>query len=215
MYLFHGVHPKKITVPALILTLLFTALAGSHEKDFYLIKTDDSGGLLWNRTYHPPYPFALQNYQRCFVSIATTKDGGYILAGRDSVCAWLIETDSEGNEQWNHHYDPSGNSARVFSVAVELADGCYVVLEGSTVVVMDSFGNLLWSATCGTGYKDGVHSVVTTEDGGFVVAGSLNINVWLAKFASEASSTFPNLWVVVTTVAVISVAVIVYLWRKK
>ena len=29
MFLFHGVHPKKITAPALILTLLFTALAGS------------------------------------------------------------------------------------------------------------------------------------------------------------------------------------------
>ena len=29
MFLFHGVHPKKISAPALILTLLFTALAGS------------------------------------------------------------------------------------------------------------------------------------------------------------------------------------------
>jgi hypothetical protein len=29
MFLFHGVHPKKITVPALVLTLLFSALAGS------------------------------------------------------------------------------------------------------------------------------------------------------------------------------------------
>ena len=29
MFLFHGVRPKKITVPALILTLLFSALAGS------------------------------------------------------------------------------------------------------------------------------------------------------------------------------------------
>jgi hypothetical protein len=29
MYLFHGVHPKKISVPALVLTLLFSALAGS------------------------------------------------------------------------------------------------------------------------------------------------------------------------------------------
>jgi hypothetical protein len=29
MFLFHGVHPKKITVPALILTLLASALAGS------------------------------------------------------------------------------------------------------------------------------------------------------------------------------------------
>jgi hypothetical protein len=29
MTLFHGVHPKKITVPALVLTLLFSALAGS------------------------------------------------------------------------------------------------------------------------------------------------------------------------------------------
>jgi lipopolysaccharide export LptBFGC system permease protein LptF len=29
MTLFHGVHPKKITVPALVLTLFFSALAGS------------------------------------------------------------------------------------------------------------------------------------------------------------------------------------------
>ena len=29
MFLFHGVHPMKISVPALILTLLFTALAGN------------------------------------------------------------------------------------------------------------------------------------------------------------------------------------------
>jgi hypothetical protein len=53
MFLFHGVHPKRISVPALILTLLFAALAGS------LLTNQAAANPMTQRTWpynHPPSP---------------------------------------------------------------------------------------------------------------------------------------------------------------
>ena len=52
MYLSHGVHPKKITAPALILTLLFTALAGS----LLVNMTAANFGMLYYPWSPPPIP---------------------------------------------------------------------------------------------------------------------------------------------------------------
>jgi uncharacterized membrane protein YjfL (UPF0719 family) len=59
--------------------------------DFWLIKTDLYGNMLWNRTYGGDRA----------VCVIQTREGGYVMAG-DSVDDYmlLVKTDSSGNEQW-------------------------------------------------------------------------------------------------------------------
>lgn len=72
------------------------------------------------------------------MSIQQTSDGGYILAGYtesfgDNFDAWLIKTDTEGNEQWNKTF---GGIKDDFTYEVQQTrDGGYI-LVGKT----NSFG---------------------------------------------------------------------------
>ncbi|MCL4429981.1 MAG: hypothetical protein M1167_04430 [Chloroflexi bacterium] len=66
---------------------------------FWLAIMDPLGNLLENQYYNVS---DLPNYSQSF---AQTIDGGYILAGGDGSNAWLVKTDSSGNEQWRQSYE--------------------------------------------------------------------------------------------------------------
>ena len=69
---------------------------GSGGNDFYLVKTDSNGNMLWDRTYGG------EQYDSAN-SIIVTSDGGYAIAGGTSSFGsgdtdfWLIKTDEYGN----------------------------------------------------------------------------------------------------------------------
>jgi hypothetical protein len=101
-----------------------------------LIKTDVNGEMLWEKYYG-----ILENTQENTVgrSLYITADGGFILAGYTEKIssgladAWLIKTDSEGNEIWKKTYGREGDD-RFYSV-IQTADGGYI-MTGYT----DSYG---------------------------------------------------------------------------
>jgi len=101
-----------------------------------LIKTDDNGEIVWEKYYGN-----LENADENTVgrSLDITSDGGYVLAGYTEniltglADAWLIKTDSEGNEIWKKMYGREGDD-RLYSVQ-QTSDGGYI-LAGYT----DSFG---------------------------------------------------------------------------
>jgi hypothetical protein len=103
---------------------------GAGQTDVWLVRTDASGNMLWNRTYGGT-DFDYAN------ALVQTGDGGYALAGgANSTIAgdfWLIKTDANGNMQWNQTYGGTGlDEARAL---VQTHDGGYA-LAGSTT----SFG---------------------------------------------------------------------------
>ncbi|MDH5770169.1 MAG: hypothetical protein OEZ25_02620, partial [Candidatus Bathyarchaeota archaeon] len=136
------------------------ALAGSTlsfglgAADIYLVKTDSSGNMQWNKRYGGDY------WDRAY-SVVQTGDGGYALAGyTESYGAgsddfWLVKTDSSGNMQWSKTYGgTNGDSA--YSL-VQTGDGGYA-LAGQTysygtgngdawLVKTDASGNMQWSQT--------------------------------------------------------------------
>jgi len=101
--------------------------AGSH--DFWLVNTDSDGNKRWSNTFGGAGDDGAYSVQQ-------TSDGGYILAGftgsysADSYGdAWLVKTDSNGNNVWNKTFGGTGgDGARSVQ---QTTDGGYI-LAGRT-----------------------------------------------------------------------------------
>ena len=138
-------------------------------------------------------------------SIQETIDGGYVFTGStgsgDYNEAWLIKTDSQGNEDWNQTFG-GGNYDRGNSVQ-QTNDGGYIITgeisssgNGSSDVLLiktDHNGIKEWKRTFGGGDYDRGYSVKQTRDGGFIIVGSTQSNgdsyndVWLIKADSQGN----------------------------
>jgi PKD repeat protein len=175
-----------------------TRSSGAGSEDFWLIKTDSNGIELWNET------FGGDGFDRAYVvQIAT--DNGYVLAGStesNGAClsdAWLLKTDSNGNEQWNRTFGGLG-SDRATSLQ-QTADGGYI-FAGTTasygqgksdcwLLKTDSNGTEQWNRTFGGANWDSANSVQQTADSGFIVAGCTwsysagYDDIWLIKLKAE------------------------------
>jgi len=172
----------------------------------YLVKTDASGNELWSKTYGGTGTSDDRAY-----TILETPDHGFILAGSNFYSlteqdAWLIRTDSAGNELWNRTY---GGSARdVFYSIAEAFEGGYLIagLTYSTgagesdlwIVKTDADGNELWAKTYGGATIDAARSIKRTSDQGYyIIAGYTNsfgagdYDAWYMKFGEPSAVEEP------------------------
>jgi len=179
------------------------ALAGMHEEDFWLVRTDSAGNMEWNKTYDGG---GVNEYARVVIQ---TSDGGYALAGySDSSGAgwedfWLVKTDEDGNTQWNKTYGGI-NYDWGFSVC-ETVDGGYA-LAGQTysfgvglgdfwLVKTDVVGNVEWNMTYGGSGDECAYSIIQTTDGSYALAGRTTLSgsdtsywdFWLIKIDSSGN----------------------------
>lgn len=167
------------------------ALAGSDR----ILKMDVNGIEEWSQTY------VGQNYVGLF-SIQQTIDNGYIAAGNTSAFLssssdlWLLKTDENGVEEWNHAFGAGNYNDSAFSVQ-QTIDGGYIV-GGRTnsfgagnsdfwLLKTDEDGVEEWSQTFGgTGYEEAYYTQQTT-DGGYIIAGNTSSfgagsdDIWLVK----------------------------------
>jgi parallel beta-helix repeat protein len=175
----------------------YTTSSVAGDSDFWLVKTNSSGGMEWNRTYGEA------SEDIAFTAIQTG-DGGYALAGHTYSSStgydfWLVKTDLLGNMEWNKTYGGSGTD-QAYSM-VEASDGGYV-LAGHTkssgaglsdfwLVRTDPTGTLNWSRPYGGSKTDIAHSVARTGDGGYVIVGRTQsygaglTDAWLIKTDSS------------------------------
>ena len=159
------------------------SIVGKLE-DYFLVKTDSYGNLMWNKTYGGG------RHREYSPSVVETVEGGYALAGHSlsmitgDYSSWLVKTDANGNMEWNQTY--SGGGSILTSSLVQTSDGGFA-LGGTTpnkflLFKTDEFGNMQWNQT----YREGGGPLILTSDGGFAFAGSYRnedtySDAWLIK----------------------------------
>ena len=176
-----------------------------------LIKTDSDGKVIWNQTYGD-----LGKYRIPEVNCAIkTADEGYLLGGfLSGRNAWVIKTDADGKMQWNQTY---GGANSAITCVHLTKDGGYIMSAVSNftqawILKTDAEGNQIWNATFPgatfpVALEANFNSVIQTKDGGYVVLGTKEGNVWLFKIANPKSS-FSEVEMIAISAASILVVVI-------
>ena len=158
--------------------------------DFWIIKLDDQGVLVWQKTLGG-------SGQDLLRSIQHTNDNGYIVAGISSSTdgdvtgnhgdfdIWVVKLNEDGNLQWQKSY---GGSESDFAYSVQqTTDGGYIVAGGSYsndgdvtgnhgdgdywVLKLNSTGNIQWQKTLGGTNWETARSIQQTLDGGYIICG--------------------------------------------
>ncbi|MCB0375558.1 MAG: hypothetical protein KDD04_06535, partial [Sinomicrobium sp.] len=173
------------------------------ENDFWLLKIDGEGNVVWSKTYGGSGEDIGQ-------SVIQTADGGYAIAGYSQSSdgdgsnnegfhdQWLLKLDDQGNIEWENSFGFAGHD-HAYDV-LQTADGGYL-LSGFTditasggqgnygksaealhgvgefwAVKTDASGTLQWSRYFGGTNNDRAYAVVQANDGGFVLTGFAESN---------------------------------------
>jgi len=154
-----------------------TDSSGAGGTDLYLLRTDASLNVLWERTFGGP-GYDIGN------EVRICPDGGFVVVGHTSsngagkADLWLLKTDAEGRQVWSKTF---GTPEDDWGFAVLLTDGGGYIAAGSSgdiaanqdifVVRTDEAGNEVWTRTYG-GDKDENGDGLAAVEGGYVVSGT-------------------------------------------
>ena len=145
-----------------------------NDLDSYFLKTDLNGNIIWAKTY------GSSKYES-ISSGGQTSDGGYFMAGIRGIQSWIMysflaKTDNNGNILWSKNYFAMG----FLGSALQTTDGGFI-LEGinagdqkAYLVKTDNNGDVLWTKTYGGRIREDGFSIQQTEEGGSIVAGSID-----------------------------------------
>lgn len=170
--------------------------------DAWIIKLDNSGNLLWQKTYGG----YSDEYAR---SVTETADGGLLVAAilnidyngtvpityNQSMDYWVLKLNSSGELQWNNHYGGE-NSDLVSSIKATPDGGCIVAGQSGShyfdvvnsinpisgdipdywIVKLSPTGTIQWQKSYGGLQSDWATSICITNDGGYIIAGNTNSN---------------------------------------
>lgn len=179
----------------------FTDNENVNEGALWMVKTDGNGNKQWEKVFDGP-GFEYTYGKGCCQTI----DGGYIMNGVSNSYGyggtdiWVIRTDSSGNQMWDNTFGADKNdycwgmckaddNGFVFGIVKD-----YGSFSGNKedilIVETDENGNAEWQLQIEEEGTQVTRSIVSTNDGGYIVAamtasfGNTRSDAVLAKISS-------------------------------
>ena len=147
--------------------------AGSSNLDAFLIKTYDTGKVIWEETYGgsgDEHLFSILETSGGFVALGSSRSFG----GSNAELPYLFKVNNHGILQWEKYYGTTGNYHG--RELIENSDGSFVFTglinfegSGTDLAKTDASGNLLWSESIGL--SGAGMSIIRTADGSYAVTG--------------------------------------------
>lgn len=159
-----------------------------YSSNAYLVKTDNTGYVLWSKTYG--------SGTEVIYSVKQTSDSGYILAGYTAFGIgngiYLVKTNANGDTLWTakigiEGYALIGNSIELTNDSGYIVTGEIDELTGpdhdqlAFLLKTDLKGNILWMKTYERGTSNASLSVKQTQDSCYIIAGYTNDDIFLIK----------------------------------
>ncbi len=150
-----------------------------YSGDFWLVKTDSSGNLQWETTYGD------QGVQETSDAIVQLSNGDIFISGDKGIStsaynAWIVKTDSLGNEIWDRLMS-NPNNGGCKNICFSSDNLIYVIGEAATdssadfdiqVSKIDTSGNLRWVRyITATNQSDAGFDMKETDDHKFMITG--------------------------------------------
>ena len=135
-------------------------------------------------------------------SVCQTNDDGYIITGVTNGTAFLLNTDSQGNEIWRNTYGISINDDYGGWEVQKTSDGGYVLIgttwdnDGNSIFIVktNSYGNESWNKLIKKLDSSNGRSIKQTNDGGYILTGysrySTNDKTTLIKLNSNGNEVW-------------------------
>ena len=176
-------------------------VSGNHGfKDFWVIRLDPNGNLLWQKSYGG-------TSQESATAVSRTSDGGFLIGGmalsnngdvsgnHGGMDYWVIKIDSLGTLLWQKTY--GGTGMEQCMAMVENAVGNFMLFGYTTstngdvtgnhgsgdfwLVEIDSVGTLLWQKTYGGSLMDEGYHLAIDPAGNYILCG------WAASSNGDVS----------------------------
>ena len=157
------------------------ATKGAGDKDFWVMKINKFGSLVWEKTYGG-------SKKDIAYAVIENTDGDYVVAGETKSYKatggrysefWVMKLNkADGTQVWAYPFGKK--SVDIAYDVIQTNDGGYAVVgssrDGTTkenfwILKLTSDGTKTWEATYGGKAEDFAHSIVQNSDGTYVVAG--------------------------------------------
>lgn len=167
-------------------------VTGNHGgADYWVVWLDTNGTLVNQKTYGGTDHDLAK-------TLVTTKDGGYLVAGRaasnnEDVKGnhggddfWVLKLTALGNVEWQKTIGGTKNES-AYAIISASDGGCFIAGDAESsdgdvtgnqggsdywVVKLNSTGNIVWQKSLGGSRSDVAHGIVAAKDGGCAVAGN-------------------------------------------
>ncbi len=169
-------------------------VVGGHlSGEFWIVKLDETGEIQWQSLLGG-------SAWDILYSIKQTSDGGYIAIGTTTsedgdvfgfdfyINIWIVKLNEVGEIQW--HKVLGGSVQDTGMDVIQTNDGGYILASFSAsnnnfvsgnhgefdswIVKLSADGNIEWSRAYGGSYFEVATSILQTNDGGYIFAGSAN-----------------------------------------
>ncbi|OFX24074.1 MAG: hypothetical protein A2033_05420, partial [Bacteroidetes bacterium GWA2_31_9] len=170
------------------------------KADLFLMNVSHNGLINWFKRYGGTD----NDYNE---KVILTNDGGYLLAGstlsntNGYEDAYLVKTDSLGNQQWAKQY--GGNNSDIFYSVIQMPDGNYLATGTSNsydatistyITKIDTAGNLIWYKTLSYGESSGALDFVQTTETDLYLVGNTYVGGQSDAYLLKTDSAGNKIW---------------------